>query len=329
MGFACQRKGKHHIIAQSEYGSMLCTQFELKQGNTQNINEEISEHTRILDLQREMYTPSKREKKPLPKSWYSQIEGGLKEMENEYNSILSDSKIVYFTQFLLQFEDDILEFVQIPKTSKQIQCRLRGNLEDLDELGHLSVFDFYRVLKLSNIGLKSFQIQSAVDLKTMKREVKLWERNMLDVVTTYFVSKSLDDPDYLPIEEMKIKQEEVIKIKEELPDFVDLTMLSMLSQQAETQPAQDESTWNNKKESQLDTLSEMEFEGDWLFETNFDVKDECANLCESLARKWRDSRSQYVDRDWREVNGNPLEYHGRSKHKFRRATERKIKRSWT
>jgi len=220
--------------------------------------------------------------------------------------------------------------------------------EDLDDL---TLFDYYCVFKHSDFGLHSFQSKSAVKLDEDGNGGDAVYRNIAEVVSTYFVSKRLN-ADYVPIKEEYQEQSGVtdqscividddgdddkvkIKADDAMEDSLDLGTLGLLSQQMSQQEAEEDdmrSSYSGDEDGDKfsNQLSQMTFDGERLFETQYDITDQCRNLMESLARKWRDGKKQYVDNDWREVNGIKLDYHGMTRHKFPKRKKRKVKRSWT
>ena len=336
---ACSRKGSPHIIAMSEYGSMLCTQFELKENEQKENEHKASDHNQnenahLTELRMALHCPPNREKIKIPNSWKVQIESELSK-DSPYSRLLNDTKIAHFARFLVQFEVDIKEFTQIPKTTEQIRAHFEGDFEDLDDL---TMYDYYRVFMESDIGLHSFQIRSAQDIDDVK-EGDI--RNMVEVVTTYFVSQSLESADYLPIEEPVERKEDVspdVEIVEDddkekvtVADSLDLATLGLLSQQASQQERTDDEMFSQNSqdaEKYSNNLSEMEFDGERLFKTQYKISSECSNLFESLSRKWRDGKKQYVDNDWRQLNGDNVDYQGMTNHKFPKRKKRRVKRAW-
>ena len=351
---ACKHKDDHHIIATSEYGSMLCTQFKLKPHekydaeryniwndnmfNNKDINDQV-------DLKQLRYSlKGKREIKAnvIYNKWSKQIEDCLLN-DTKYSNLTDQSKIRHLAKELEQYSNHILQFTATPKTIEEIRTYFQDKLTDMKDL---TLFDYFNVFKVSDIGLHTFQIESVNNIDSINEDGV--DGNALNVIITYFTSRKLDEKDYILIEDpiidrnIKDEEEEKQEIMNEttrmeetetnegkkdelnLSEFDELIEIAATQEdepyQEQEQYKQTQSTFDSfpiyndisghSTQQLLGDDNDLSINDDRLFKTNNDITDKCQNLLDSLCNKWMNGEIKYVVGDWSHTNEINPGYNG-------------------
>ena len=230
-----------------------------------------------------------------------------------------------------------------PRTIEEIRKEFHDQLADLK---HLTLYDYFRVFKASNIGLHTFQIESITNIDSISEKGE--DGYMLDVIITYFVSQKLDENEYITIsdkqendiidddkqeaeDEMEQKEEKIgTEEKDELnlDEFFELSEIAATQEREETQlDVHSLSNYSDITQSVNDEVSQERK----LFDTEYEITDKCQNLLDSLCDKWMKGEDNYVIGDWRIQNGHNLDYNGmaQTRGSAPRRLKRGIKRVWS
>lgn len=342
---AYKHKDKHHIISCSEYGSILCTEFKLTQCdrkyNKHKYNtyhdhmfnnkeiKEINDDDQLRNL--EIDIKGKKRIKPdmIYKKWSKQINDYITN-DDKYANKLDLNKLSYLTNELENYSQQILKFTEIPRTIDEIRKEFKDILIDLQDL---TLFDYFKIFKSNDIGLTSFQIESITNIDSINEDGI--NENMLEIIITYFVSNSLENKQYILIQDDiiendehnhnnhsekqkenkdKMKKDELNKDELNLDEFFELSEIAASQDITQNSHFDSFPIYNDisghSMEQQEILNDDNSLQDNKLFNTKSNITDKCQNLMDSLCNKWFKGEDNYALGDWRIQNGNNMEYNG-------------------